>query len=266
LASVDADLAGKVRAEIHLMEPFPEGDWLAIEVVAQVYDQGYVEKYKRTADHALLAEGAPVPIKARRSKTVVDVPLPPMPFGSHPVVARVNSVDERYRKLFDPSLCFIGVVPYGHLTRIRMTDLEDVYRGIGNPTAEEEIKRLVRAGSVVVEQGGKLFQVSERDGRPQLDPYRQFEVAPTQPLPPHLAEGTVAIEGTNVPVAEIFAKNGELLAGQLAPLLLAAARATPDVAQRIRAMGPSPRFWYSLGAPVDSGGRVEFLVRIYARS
>jgi hypothetical protein len=257
---------GKVRAEVRLSAPFPEGDWLAVEIVAQVFDREYVDQYGRTSEDALIAEGPAVAITVRRSRVVVDVPLPPMPYGRHPVVAKVYSVDERYRRLFDPSNCYLETVPFGYLSRIRKADLEDVYRGIGNPAAEEEIRRLVRAGAVIVDDEGKALEAREDNGHLVLRPFRQFEATAQVPQQiDSIATGVVAIEGTNLGVAEIFAKNGELMAGQLAPLVVGAARKSADVARRVQAMGPSPRFLYLLGKSVESGNRVEFPVSIYPR-
>lgn len=256
---------GKVRAELHLAAPFPEGEWLAVEVVAQVFDREYVDRFNRSAEQALIAEGPPVAVKARSSKLIVDLPLPPMPFGVHPVKARVYSVDERYRKLFEPDDCFLRDVAFGYLSRITQSELVDVYRGVGNPAAEEEIKRLVRAGAVVVEHEGKLFEPIDEGGALRFRPFRQFETTPRPAQDRPLATGRVAIEGAALAVAELFAKNGELMAGQLAPLVIAAARTDAEVARRLHAMGPSPRFHYVLGPPAEAGNRVEFPVTIYPR-
>lgn len=152
-------------------ERFEDGDWLKVAIVARVYDR---ERMERTGlvPEAPLAEGPEVQATARTSWQTVDLPLPQMPLGHHAVVAKVYSADERYRKLFDPSKCYVGIVAFGFVTRVRLADLQAVYAGgIGNPLAEEEIKRQVRGGGVVAEaDDGTLYRAIELSDRLVTEP------------------------------------------------------------------------------------------------
>ena len=67
--------------------------------------------------------------------------------------------------------CYVGMVPYGYITRIQWSDLKDVYTtGLGNPSAEEEIKRFVRGGGVIAEEDGILYRVADNNGQLVREP------------------------------------------------------------------------------------------------
>lgn len=257
---------GKVRASFRISTPFPEGDWLDVEVVARVFDREYVERYRRTPENPI-AEGVAVRTKARSLETVVDLVLPPMPFGQHPVVAKVYSHDDHYRKLFDPSNCYVAIVPYGYLSRIQLSELRDVYAGVGNPAAEQEIRRQVRDGAVIAEENGVLYRTREERGLLVLEALEEnmFEFVSVAPSGSPIATGAVEVDGAIPVVAQIFARNGQLMASQLAPIVIQAA-ANATVSQRLHAMGQSPHFLYHLlGEGQVTGTKIRFEVSIYAR-
>jgi hypothetical protein len=165
---------GKVRARFRIENGnnlFPEGEAVDVKIVAQVHDREYVEKFGRTPEEGPIAEGDEVLRSARTAWSVVDLPLPPAPFARHPVVAKVYSNDARYRKLFDPSNCYVGIIEYGYFVRMRRSDLESIYSGVGNPAAEGEIRKYVRGGAVIADEDGGLLRASEVDGRLHLEPF-----------------------------------------------------------------------------------------------
>ncbi len=170
---------GSVRARFRIdnseaapAQRFGDGDWLKVSVVARVYDREQVER-SGAVPEVPLAEGTEIAATARTSWTVVDLPLPPVPIGHHGVVAKVFSADDRYRKLFDPSKCHLGIVSYGFVTRMKLSDLQSVYApgGVGNPLAEAEIKRQVRAGGVIAQaDNGALLRATEVNGSLVISP------------------------------------------------------------------------------------------------
>jgi len=159
-----------VRAEVQIVDragqSFPPGDGLKTTVVARVYNLEEV-KQVGTVPRVPLAEGQEVPLTAMLEPRVVTLPLPSMPFGTHAVVAKVYSADDRYRKPFEPSRCYVGQVTFGDLVRIRRSMLEAIYSptGVGNPMAESEIKGLVQQGAVIAEDdAGQLWIAREVAG------------------------------------------------------------------------------------------------------
>lgn len=163
--------SGGIRAKFRVAggrPAFPEGDWLRVRVCARVYDPA------ESAQEPPRAEGNEVEATARCEWSVIDLPLPTMLRGEYAVCAKVYSADDRYRKLFEPSRCRLSLVTFGDLIRVDVTVLDDIYKrgGYGNPAAEEEIRRNVRAGAVVaVDESGRLFSASETDnGRLDLRP------------------------------------------------------------------------------------------------
>lgn len=168
-ADAPLEFAGSVRIEFRITTAFPAGDWVEVEAVARVFDHEYVQRYRRSPENHL-AEGQVVPSRARAETTILDIPLPSLPFAHHALQAKVYSRDARYRKLFEPSHCFLAIVPYGFVSRARLQDLRDIYAGVGNPIAAEEIKRQVRDGAIIGEEDGVLFSTREVNGQLAVAP------------------------------------------------------------------------------------------------
>jgi len=162
--------SNQVRAKLWI-ESLPAGDWLDVVVRARVYNLAEVERLGRLPESPL-AEGTDVPTRACSEPTVVDLPLPEMPYGKHAVIAKVYSSDDRYRQTFEPSRCYVGTVVYGlRPVRMRMSDLLAVYTGINNPLAQDYIRSQVRAGGIeVVDDSGRVCRVREVGGQPVFSP------------------------------------------------------------------------------------------------
>lgn len=152
---------------------FPEGDWLHVVVKARVYSHEDVEAKGYVPDMPV-AEGPEVAATARTEWGFVDLPLPSVRYGRYAVVAKVYSADDRYRKSFRPSNCYASRVIFGfRFVRMRLEDLQAVYRGVGNPVAENEIREMVRTGLIVAEdEKGVEYAASEREGQLALEPRR----------------------------------------------------------------------------------------------
>ena len=85
------------------------GDWLNVAVVAKVYDLQEIQRQGRVPD-VPLAQGPEVQTRARTDWGVVDLVLPPLQAGEYAVVAKVYSSDDRYRRPFAPSNCYVAVI------------------------------------------------------------------------------------------------------------------------------------------------------------
>lgn len=105
-----------LRAKFKLVDPrpaeaMPQGDFLDVIISARVYESVGVPV--PSVPHA---EGPPVRRTARVNEwTVVDMELPPVPWRNEGyfVTAKVFSHDDRYRKNFDPSNCWVRQLKFG---------------------------------------------------------------------------------------------------------------------------------------------------------
>ena len=83
-----------------------------------------------------------------------------------------------------------------------------------------------------------------------------------------ICEGSLVVEGTqNEVLAEIFAKQGRLMAPQISTQLIRAASGNSKLAQRVEASGPSGQYNYVLcdRGKVD-GDAVRFSFKLFIKS
>ena len=103
---------GLVWASYKLLPPFPTNDWLEVSVQARVYNKSDVLRLGGVPDTPV-AEGPEIDVRARTEQGMVPLPLPPRYVSEWAVVPKVRSVDPRFRKPFEPSRCYVGLLRYG---------------------------------------------------------------------------------------------------------------------------------------------------------
>ncbi len=164
-----------VRARYRLVRSFgqpeiPPETRVRVSITTRVFDYHEIERRKLVPDEPL-AEGPAVKGHATSEPQLVDLKLPAMPLGTYSVAAKVRVLDE-HPKAFDPSNCFLGVVTYGELRGIKLETVQAIYGSqFGNPLAEDEIRRRLRAGPILVaDEDGRSFWAQEREGRLDLRP------------------------------------------------------------------------------------------------
>lgn len=150
-------------------DAFPAGDWLEVSISVQTFDPDAARRADVSSPRAM---GPEVSATARTHWSVVDLPIPVVAVGEHAFAAKVFSADDRYRKPFSPSKCWVYRATFGEYQRIDLQTLRDAYAGsTGNPLAEEEIRSEVREGHVAaVDEHGVLFRAREQDGRLVVEP------------------------------------------------------------------------------------------------
>jgi hypothetical protein len=156
-----------VRARLRITDQgFPQGDWLRVTVSARLGRRARQFRLAARRGHEIEATARSV------DWTVVDLPLPHVLRGEYSMVARVFSADDRYRRSFIPSNCRVFRVTCGELVRVGRSVLEDIHSrgGYGNPAAEEQLEKHVRAGVVVATDGNRIFKAAEASGELRLEP------------------------------------------------------------------------------------------------
>lgn len=150
--------------------PFPVGDWLHVSVAVRLFDPADAERGR--FDEPLAAGAEAVVVARPDSWTHLVLALPRVIRREYAMAAKVYSADERYRELFEPSRCRVVRTTYGDVVRLEQRVLDDIYNhgGYGNPSAEAEIRRLVREGAVVTMDGTRLVRATELDGQLRLEP------------------------------------------------------------------------------------------------
>jgi len=153
-------------------ERFPDGDWLNVRVSARLFDPQAAQQGRFDEP---VAAGPELEATARAdSWTLLDLPLPPVVLREYSLAAKVLSADDRYPRPFSPSKCRLVRARFGSFVRLGRAEFEGLFRTApaGNPAAAAEIRRWVRDGVVLVEDGGRWFRVEETEsGDVQLAPH-----------------------------------------------------------------------------------------------